>query len=260
MQLARQLHQHGLPLAGVVCRSPESRRTALSVLPEEKVFPLDNLPWNFGHLLLAVQDREIVEAARTLSSAFPKLRVVLHTSGALGPLVLQPFIEAGAAVGVFHPLLAFPHPTTPPVSFKDAYATISGSEAAVEAATLLAHALGMQPVVCPHLDWSRYHAAANLAGPLLFTLFRGAEEAMVAAGFPSQHAAKALESLATRIVASAASSHGWTFLTGPLTRGDHTTVQLHRQALPPELRTLYDALTTYGQAQLQKLPKPPSQD
>lgn len=254
LQLARALHQHGGGLVGVVCRSQESRTRAERALPISAVLTADRQLPASRRVLLAVRDREIPEVAAFWRPALAPGTVVLHCSGALGPGVLAPLAEKGVNVGVFHPLLPFPHPLEPPVDFRGAAATLAGTPEAVAAGAELAQALEMLPVPVPELAWPSYHAAATLAGPLVYALLQAAQEQLQRAGFPPDRVPAAIASLAKAAVDHATRGCGWSLLTGPVVRGDWTTVAAHEAALEPELRAVYRALTEFIVTRLGETP------
>lgn len=250
LQLARGLLQGGLPLVGVVYRSPESRSNAGKVLPKRLLLAADEPVPVARRVLLAVRDREIEDTGLALVPKLASPAVMLHCSGALGPAVLEPLAQGRFATGVFHPLLPFPHPLEPPVDFRGAVVTLAGHPPAVAAARELALALGMLPVEVGPLSWPLYHAAAALAGPLVYALLQAAQEELRRAGFPAEKAPQAVANLAKAATSHAHRAGGWGLLTGPLVRGDWETIRGHRSVLQPEVRAVYDAITAFTRARL----------
>lgn len=243
LQMALALSRKKASFAGVVCRSSSSLARACAVLHKNQVFSWDQQFPENTHLLIAVQDRELDSVVRALgqrSSAHP---VILHTSGSLGPRPLAPLKGTGAALGVFHPLVPFPHPLRPRVRLQGATATLAGDPEAVAAGRVLAQELGMRPVVCSSLDWPLYHAAANLAGPLFYALLLTARQELARAGFPREKAASALRALALAVLNQASQAQAWELLTGPIARGDTITIQAHLAVLESKTRTAYKALS-----------------
>lgn len=250
LQLARQLQKRGVPLLGVVCRSQESRHSAAKVLPLNLLFTADSPLPSASRVLLCVRDREIEPTARAIAASLQPQAVVLHCSGALGPAVLDPLAAAGFATGLFHPLLPFPHPLEPPVDCQGAVVTLAGHPHAVAAGRELAAALSMQPVLAAGVSWPLYHAAAALAGPLVYALLQAAQEELQRAGFPAEMIHSAVHNLAATAVRHATGGRGWSLLTGPLMRSDWNTVAAHRSVLQPEVQAIYDAITAFTRARL----------
>ncbi|MFN3412867.1 MAG: hypothetical protein ACK42L_02275, partial [Thermoanaerobaculum sp.] len=153
LQLARSLFQRGVPFVGVVCRSQESRANAAKVLPDRLLLAAEGPLPVAARVLLAVRDREIANAAQALMATLERQAVILHCSGALGPDALKALAQAEFATGVFHPMLAFPHPVEPPVDVRGAVVTLAGHPVAVAAGRKLAQALGMRPVEVGNLSW-----------------------------------------------------------------------------------------------------------
>ncbi|HEY5063020.1 MAG TPA: DUF2520 domain-containing protein [Gemmatimonadaceae bacterium] len=182
-------------------------------------------------MLLCVPDAEISRAA----SAIQPGALVGHTSGATT-------LDAIGRRDAFslHPLVSI---TQAGGSFSGAGCAVAGSsKQALDVATALARALGMNPFTVAESDRALYHAAASMASNYLVTLEGAAERLAAEAGVARVH----LVPLVRSAVAHWASA-GTAALTGPVVRGDDDTVSRQRAAVgerAPELLPLYDALTT----------------
>ena len=184
----------------------------------------------FDIVLLTVPDDEITHAAGAIEPG----RLVGHCAGSLGLDVLAPHEAFG-----LHPLMTV---TRDGADFAGAGAAIAGTTPrALNVAQSLADALHMNTVEIADGDRAAYHAAASIASNFLVTLEDAAEVMLRTAG--GQRSAlvplvrAALENWAT-LGAPAA-------LTGPIARGDETTVARQRAAVAeraPELLALFDAL------------------
>jgi predicted short-subunit dehydrogenase-like oxidoreductase (DUF2520 family) len=183
-----------------------------------------------GAVLLCVPDGAI-ETAASLIDAGP---LVGHCSGATVLDVLAPH-EAFS----FHPLL----PVIPgQTNFAGAGAAIAGSsEPALAFAASLARALGMRAVEIDERDRAAYHAAASIASNFLVTLEAAAERVAATAGVSPG----LLAPLVRATVENWAAVGPEQALTGPVARGDSTTVEAQRAAISertPELLPLFDAM------------------
>src|SRR5437764_11312758 len=150
-------------------------------------------------VLLCVPDGAIAQAAAGLEARF-----IGHTSGAtpLGDL------DFG-----LHPLQTV---TGPDTTFEGCGCAIAGSgPAALELATELALALGMEPFVIADEARAAYHASASIASNFLVTLEWMAERIAGAAGIEAADARRMLAPLVRQTVDNWAAAGPRAALTGP---------------------------------------------
>lgn len=184
-------------------------------------------------VLLCVPDAEIAAAAAAVAPG----PLVGHCSGAT---TLEPVAAAGHEAFSLHPLMTVPADGTP--GFAGAAAAVAGATPrAAAAATALARALGLAPVEVADADRAAYHAAAAIASNFLVTIEGAAERLAATAGLDRA----TLAPLVRATVDNWATLGAAGALTGPIARGDETTVERHRGAIAeraPDLLPLYDAL------------------
>jgi predicted short-subunit dehydrogenase-like oxidoreductase (DUF2520 family) len=178
-------------------------------------------------VLLCVPDAAIPEVAR----AIPEGPWVAHVSGATTLDALDPHTRRFSV----HPLQTL---TTErgAEQLDGAYAAVTAeTDEARENARWLATTLGLQPFDLADADRPLYHAAAVIAGNYLVTLYRTAAGLFDKVGVPPE----ALVPLMQRTI-----ENGFA-LTGPIARGDWTTVEAHIRALDaraPEVAPLYRSM------------------
>jgi len=182
-----------------------------------------------GIVLLCVPDGEIAAAAAALRPAPGAL--VGHCSGAttLAPL-------AGHEAFSLHPLMTVP---ATGADFTGVPAAVAGATPrARETARALAAALGMTPFIVDDADRAGYHAAASIASNFLVTLEWAAQRV--------GDLDRALLAPLVRATVENWAAHGpRASLTGPIVRGDETTVARQREAVAdraPDLLPVFDAL------------------
>jgi predicted short-subunit dehydrogenase-like oxidoreductase (DUF2520 family) len=175
-------------------------------------------------VLLCVPDTAIPDVSRRLA---PGRAWVGHVSGATPLAALGPHERRFS----LHPLQTFDG-SGAPSQLDGAWAAISGETAeALAVARGLAETLGLQPFELADGDRTLYHAGAVFASNYLVTLQRAA----VRLGVPAEGLVPLMQGTI---------EHGFE-LTGPIARGDWTTVEAHKQAIRaehPELEDLYDTL------------------
>ena len=178
-------------------------------------------------VLLCVPDSAIAEVAQQVAEG----PWVAHVSGATPLAALDPHRRRFSV----HPLQTFVR-WRGPEQLDGAWAAISAeSEDARTHATWLAQTLGLQPFQLAEPMRATYHAGAAIASNFLVTLYRSAAVAFERAGAPPE----ALIPLMQRTIENHFE------LTGPIARGDRSTVDAHLAALAlhaPELESMYRAL------------------
>jgi predicted short-subunit dehydrogenase-like oxidoreductase (DUF2520 family) len=178
-------------------------------------------------VLLCVPDSAIADTARGLTPG----PWVAHVSGATPLAALDPH-ERRFSV---HPLQTFTR-ARGPEQLDGAWAAVTAeTDEARSAGFQLAETLGLRPFELADPARTLYHAGAVFASNYLVTLHRAASLLLVSAGAPPE----ALEPLMRQTI-----ENGFE-LTGPIARGDWTTVDAHRAAVHaahPELDQLYETL------------------
>ncbi|WP_167132056.1 Rossmann-like and DUF2520 domain-containing protein [Paramicrobacterium chengjingii] len=191
----------------------------------------DGTPFaNADIVLLAVPDAVIADVAAHV----PRGGLVGHLSGATTLATLAPH-EAFSV----HPMLTV---TGANDSFAGARAAMAGTtERARHVARELATTLGMTPITVDDADRAAYHAAASIAANFIVTVEGFAEELAATVGLDR----RALAPLVRAAVENWVEHGAEDALTGPIARGDHTTVERQRAAIAdalPHRLALFDAL------------------
>ncbi|HEX2194317.1 MAG TPA: DUF2520 domain-containing protein [Candidatus Limnocylindria bacterium] len=178
-------------------------------------------------VLLAVPDAAIGDVA----AALPVGPWVAHVSGATPLSALDPHPRRFSV----HPLQTLSRERGPE-QLDGAWAAVTAeTEEASAMARWLAETLGLRPFPLADADKPLYHAGAAIASNFLVTLHRAAARLMDETGVPRE----ALIPLMQRTI-----DNGFV-LTGPIARGDWSTVDAHLRALElraPELVPLYRSL------------------
>ena len=178
-------------------------------------------------LLLCVPDAAISATARGLTPG----PWVAHTSGATPLSALEPHVRRFG----LHPLQTFTRARGPEQLDGAAAAVTAETEEARDVGFELADLLGLAPFELAESDRALYHAGAAIASNYLVTLHRAAAEIFDEVGAPEQ----GLRTLMQGVV-----DNGFE-LTGPIARGDWTTVDRHLAAIrerKPKLEPLYRVL------------------
>jgi len=178
-------------------------------------------------VLLCVPDSVIAEVAASVEPG----PWVAHVSGATPLAALAPHTRRFSV----HPLQTFTL-ARGPEQLDGAWGAVCAETADARAAGFeLAETLGLRPFELDDSARTLYHAGAVFVSNYLVTLHRAAALLFESAGAPPE----ALEPLMRRTIENDFE------LTGPISRGDWTTVEAHRAAIRaarPELDDLYETL------------------
>lgn len=221
--LSRALHANGIAVSALASRS-EDRAQALSrQIPGSVVRDAQAAAGMADLVFIAVPDDAIASVAAQVR--WRAGQFVVHCSGATDIAVLSPALEAGAAIGGFHPLQTFTDPDV-------ALATLPGCTVAIEAEPELfsileriAAAIGCRPFALPPGARARYHATGSYGAQFINALLLEASAVWESFGKDREAAVSALLPLLKGTIAAIEQgglAHG---LAGPVSRGDAGTIR-----------------------------------
>ncbi len=194
-------------------------------------------------VLIATPDRAIGDVAAAIDGGEA---AVLHCSGATGLAPVAHHVRHGS----IHPLMALPSVEIGAERLVDhGWFAVAGD--AITAT--LVEALGGRSFTVADEQRSLYHAVAAISANHLVALLGQVERLADQVGVPRQAffdlAKGSFDDVVLRGAAAA--------LTGPAARGDQSTLDSHREALPADERSLYDALALAAE-QLAACRRPPT--
>jgi predicted short-subunit dehydrogenase-like oxidoreductase (DUF2520 family) len=246
--LGRRLHELGWRVGAVTGRSISTARAAVRVIgagqplggPTHQVL-------SSRVVLITTPDSAIEGVAKNLAQLGGKEwsgKVVLHTSGALDSSVLQPLAELGAATGSMHPMQTFSKQNVPDLT--KCIFGIEGGPAALQVARKMIHQMGGVAVRLSGANKAAYHAAGSFACAYVLALMEAATRLLMTQGFKRRQAMRALLPLTRQTLDNFESVGPLAAWTGPLARGDFSTIERHVKALAdfePEYLEAYKTLS-----------------
>jgi predicted short-subunit dehydrogenase-like oxidoreductase (DUF2520 family) len=239
--LGRLLAAQGEPVAFIASRSVEHARVAAAFIgPGVKAVSYPELGRNAARILIAVTDSAIESVAATLDM---QAGIVLHTCGNCGPEALQ-VLSAGVSRGAIHPLQTISDPGTGAAALHGAPFAISGDAGAVAWAGQIARAANGRILRIPDQRRPLYHAAAVMASNYVTALLSAAQTLLIAADVDPEDALAALGPIARSSLDNVLRQGPVAALTGPIERGDVSTISSHLAALkeiPGPIPLLYRA-------------------
>lgn len=227
--LARLLADRGYDVSSVSGKTPAHAASLAARLPSCEATNPQTVADTCDLVFVTTPDVSITSVADALS--WRRGQGVVHCSGALPAAALAAVERHGALPGAFHPLQTLPDAHA-------AYANLPGSFIGIEAKEPL---LGQLTRIAEALDctWGfvtatarpTYHAAAVLVSNYTVALVHAAVELWQAIGESEQDALQALLPLLEGTARNLGRIGPKNALTGPLARGDWTTVQQNLAAI-----------------------------
>ncbi len=201
-------------------------------------------------VFLCVPDSAIAGVAAELARAGidGRGKIALHTSGALEARVLDPLRRRGALIASAHPVRSFARGSRDADPFSGTAVGIEGQAPAVKRLRAVFAKLGAKPVLVRPGAKPAYHAACTLASNGLVFLLDMALELLTDAGFSRRKAVELLVPLAQGTLHDVKKLGTVGALTGPLVRGDGSTVARHLRVLKgfPKSREAYRTISLRG--------------
>lgn len=250
---AFQLLQHHIPVIGIV-ESSKTRRTLLRQwLPDVPLVP-DAAPLliqQAGILLISVQDDAIPAVVDSLNRMKTEWRekTVAHTSGAFSAgELLRSLWEQGASVASVHPIYAFADKAPVPNQFRNLFFDLEGDPKAVALFSEMVEKLGGIPFRVSSSQKTAIHLASVLYSNYFVILSQLVREVLAATGVSEELHWKPFEPLIQSTFENLKHKLPVEALTGPLKRGDVSSLRKHKDFLMhnvPHLFPLYARLALY---------------
>ncbi len=237
-------------LACAVSRSGGGVREDNAICP---IVPRIGLLPRADAVLVCTPDNAIEEAAAELAR-LPWLSaqtLVVHFSGAKTIGALNAVVKCGATIGSLHPVFAFADVAQSVRLLRGNLCALEAGDAAAMAVLRdLADAAGLRAFEIPSAQKARYHAALSAASNFSVTLAAFAQDLLRPLNLPEPLARDLVCNLLRQSVENLSHLPPVQALTGPVVRGDDSTVAAHLAALDADERRLYHmfALSTLALA------------
>lgn len=233
--VAEALVRAGWRAATVAGRSPQSRSVVqVAARLGARAVEVGEAGRGVRVVVIATPDGSVSATASALGPALNPQALVVHLAGALGLEVYDDLVarRPDVRVAAVHPLQTLPGEPGDAARLAGAWFAVEGDPHA----RLIVEAVGGRAFAVT--DRALYHAAACVASNHLVALLGQVERLATAASVPVE----AFGPLVDTTLANALRMGAAGALTGPVARGDATTVARHLDALPAGERPTYLAL------------------
>ena len=197
-------------------------------------------------VFLTVPDDGIGHIAQELAASPLKWegKVVFHCSGLLTSQVLDPLRSQGAPAASVHPCFSFPKKQSDQNLFEGIFFAIEGDAVALATAKDIVQKIGSSYFMIRPEDKACYHTACSMASNMSIALFYTALILLGKCGLEEDEAKKILWPLLEGTLHNVNKIDIFDALTGPVARGDLTTIKKHLVELKkfPQARRIYKDL------------------
>lgn len=224
--LARLWHAAGIvQLQDIVNRTSDSTAAAIAFIGGGTPATLSTLR-RADLTLVGSGDDQIPSLAAALAATEVPLAgtIAFHCSGALPASVLAPLQQRGAAIASVHPVRSFALPEKVVAQFDGTWCGVEGDPSAIAALEPLFAAIGARFVAIDGERKVLYHAGAVFASNYLVTLLDTAVQAYGKAGIAPDVALQMMSALVRETADNVLQDGTEKALTGPIARGDASTV------------------------------------
>lgn len=244
--IAFSLRNAGFEIVGVASR----RLTEAATLAQKVACPQftedpSRVITSSDVIFITTPDHEIAGVCEKIAPHIRKGVLVIHTSGALPSKVLKPARTRGAQCLSMHPCQSFSDIHTAPQRLPGSYLCLEGTKEAVRKGKLLARRMGCPSFTLRGREKIIYHIACSMASNYLVVLVERALSAFKTIGVNRRKALEVILPLLKGTVQNIEMSGVGGALTGPIERGEYTTLEEEMRTLKreiPELRNIYSAL------------------
>lgn len=231
--LAILLKERGYTVSGVASRSFESARALALRVGAVAFHRPEDAAAGADLIFITTPDREIQNVSRYISDlgAVGPGQVVAHTSGAHSSHQLAGVRERGAMAVSIHPLQSFADVKTAMENLPGSYFAMEGDDRSIPVAEQIVADLKGRSFYIDAADKELYHAAACIASNYLVSLVHLSTGLYEKFGLTRKEAFQALLPLIQGTINNIEKVGPVQALTGPLARGDVSTVEGHLPAL-----------------------------
>ena len=225
----------GFTVTGYYSRHSESANEAAEFTGTKSFIDLESVVKESDALFLTVPDGEILSVYESIKGMLETGKQICHCSGALSAADAFPLIEETGAFGYsIHPLFPISSKLTSYRELPGAFFCLEGNGPHLTEWKERIEKFGPKVQIIDSSCKVKYHAACAISSNLVCALVQESMELLMQTGFSAELALQALTPLIKSNVEHILSEGPKKALTGPMERGDVSTVEKHLQCFETE--------------------------
>lgn len=240
--LGKYFKDKGLNVIGYYSRSLESAKEAAEFTNSKYFSNIKDLIKECDTIFITTVDDAIKGIWSNIQELSISNKIICHCSGSLSSKVFSNIDSYNSYGYSIHPMFAFSDKYNSHKNIHEAFFTIEGSKEKLNVIVNLLETLGNEYKIISSENKAKYHAASVFVSNHVLALMKEGIELLGDCGFQESEAIKALYPLfinnAKNIKRGLNNS-----LSGPLERGDESTLRKHLDCLNYEEQKLYKLLS-----------------
>ena len=183
--------------------------------------------------LIGANDSQIQKLASDLAEARDNLEgaLVFHLAGRFGLDVLKPLEPSGAQLAALHPVRSLTDAQISVDDFAGTACVAEGTSAALDLLKPLITSIGGSWLPVSAIDRGLYHASVSIVSNITKSVAWKAQKWQQKAGLPADTAAAVTHQLLQSTMEDLTRAGARQTITGPVVRGDTSTIEAHMEAL-----------------------------
>lgn len=183
--------------------------------------------------LIGANDDRIESLAVLLSDRAPSLKgsLVFHLAGRFGLEVLEPLAATGACLAALHPVRSLTDAKISVDEFRGTACVAEGPAVALDLLRPLITSIGGTWLPVDSIDRGLYHASVSIVSNITKAVAWKAQKWQQKAGLPAATAASVTHQLLQSTMVDLARAGAKKTITGPVVRGDTSTIEAHLDAI-----------------------------
>lgn len=241
--LGKYLKEKNVNVVGYYSRSEHSSREATIFTNTKQYMKLEDLIKNSDAIFITTSDSEIGEVWSEIKELSIKNKLICHCSGSISSEIFSNISKYGAYGYSIHPMFAISDKYNSYKDLSKAFITIEGHEEYKNYLKELFYSLGNNVAIISSESKPLYHAASVVVSNLVLGLINNGVTYLKECGFSQEMAIEALYPLIEFNIKNIREKGIIDSLTGPIERGDLSTVIGHCDVLEDKDRELYKLLS-----------------
>lgn len=237
--LGKYLKINDFDVIGYYSRSERSSFDAAQFTESNQFINLESIVQASDVIIITTPDDKIEEVWKEIKLLPIKEKIICHCSGSLSSHIFSQICEESAFGYSIHPMFPISDKYNSYKNFKEAFITIEGDERYISHIQKLVSSLGNRNTIIKAEDKAKYHLASVMSSNLVTGLINLSVKYLNQCGFDNDEAVQALYPLIKSNIDNIKGKGVVNSLTGPIERGDISTISKHKKVIAKEDMDIY---------------------